>query len=163
MFEPQGWRAECNSIRIRRGDFVVYKSEVVFACEAESIVSQFLTRIDLRELPVQLPFEFVVEDDAADLAANSLNFLGYLVVKAIEVGIMTGFLSFDEPVIDHLSIWNQILSRKKVLSRFRKDKDLLRVRLVPFDALVLYESLETKILDVDLHQREVICLSLPAE
>src|SRR5256885_13976413 len=48
---------------------------------------------------------------------------------------MTGFLSFDEPVIDRLSIWNQILSRKKVVSRFRNDKDLLRVRLVPFDAL----------------------------
>src|SRR5207302_11342684 len=103
MFEPQGWRAECNSIRIRRGNLVVYNSEVVFACEPDSIVGQFLTRIDLRELPVQLPFEFVVEDDAADLAANSLNFLRYIEVWTIEVGIMTAFRSFDERVMDRLS------------------------------------------------------------
>ncbi len=75
-----------------------------------SLVGQFLIRIDLRELPVQLPFEFVVEDNPTHLAADTVNFLSHLVVEAIEVGIMAGFPSFDESVINRLSIRNQMLS-----------------------------------------------------
>ena len=55
-------------------------------------------------------FKLVVEDNPAHLASHAVNFLGHLVVEAIEVGIMAGFLSFDESVINRLSIWNQILS-----------------------------------------------------
>src|SRR5258708_30238130 len=94
---------------VRHRNFAIYDVEVVFACEPDSLVGQFLIGIDLRELPVQLPFEFVVKDDTSDLAANAVNFFGDFVVEPVKVGIMTGFLSFDESVIDRLSIWNQIL------------------------------------------------------
>src|SRR6266852_4593670 len=59
------------------------------------------------QLPVQLLFEFIVEDNPTNLAANAVNFLSPFVIQAVEVGIVTCFLSFDEPVIDRLSSWNQ--------------------------------------------------------
>src|SRR5712691_8061495 len=96
--------------KVGDGNLVVHNFEVVLACEPDSLVGQFLIRIDLRELPVQLPFEFVVEDNTADLPPGAVNFFGHFVIEAIEVSIMTGFFSFDEAVINRLSIWSQILS-----------------------------------------------------
>src|SRR5207253_10864006 len=107
----------CQSLRpiIPRSDFKVQAMQVsalvlVLACEVDSLVGQFPIWIDPRELPVQLMFKLVVEDNPTHLASHAVNFLGHLVVEAIEVGIMAGFLSFDESVINRLSIWNQILS-----------------------------------------------------
>jgi hypothetical protein len=87
--------------------------------------------------------------DAADLAADSVNLFGDLMVEAIEVGIMAGF--HDEAVMDRLSVWDQILPRKKFVSLFREGKDLLRVRFVPLDTSLLDESLSAKVLNVTLH------------
>jgi hypothetical protein len=81
------------------------------------------------------------------------------VVKPVEVGIMAGFLSFDEAVVDRLSIWNQILLRKKFVSLFREGKDLLRIRLVPLDASLLNESLSAKVLNIALHPRAVTSIT----
>src|SRR5713226_7552352 len=52
--------------KVRHRNLVVYNFEVVFACEADSLVGGVLVGIDPRELPVQLPFKFVVEDNTAD-------------------------------------------------------------------------------------------------
>ena len=95
--------------------------------------------------------------DAADLAADSVNLFGDLMVEAIEVGIMAGF--HDEAVMDRLSVWDQILPRKKFVSLFREGKDLLRVRFVPLDTSLLDESLSAKVLNVTLHPRAVTSIA----
>src|SRR5207253_9249475 len=105
--------------KVGNRNLVVHNFEVVLACEVDSLVGQFPIWIDPRELPVQLMFKLVVEDNPTHLASHAVNFLGHLVVEAIEVGIMAGLLSFDEAVINRLSIWNHILSLKKGVSLFR--------------------------------------------
>src|SRR5260370_2112062 len=54
-------------------NLVVYNFEVVFVCDPDSLVGQVLVGINPRQLPVQLLFEFVVKDDAADLTAHIIN------------------------------------------------------------------------------------------
>src|SRR5712692_1899568 len=108
-------------------------------------------------------FEFVVEDNPADLPPRAVNFFAHFVIEAIEVSIMTGFFSFDEAVINRLSIWNQILSGKKLVPFFRKGKDLLRVRLMPLDTPLLDEPLTAKTLDVALHPCTVPAISEPSQ
>jgi hypothetical protein len=78
--------------KVRYNNLAVYNFEVIFACEPDSLVDWVLVGMDSRQVPVQLPFEFIVEDDTADLAADSVNLLGHLVVEPIKVGIMTGLL-----------------------------------------------------------------------
>lgn len=75
-------------------NLAVYNLEVVFTDEPDSLVDWVLVGVDSRQLAVQLTFEFIVEDDAANLAADSVNLLGDFVVEPVEVGIMAGFLSF---------------------------------------------------------------------
>ena len=132
-------------------NLVVYNFEVVFVCDSDSLVGQFLIRIDPRQLLVEPLFQFVVEDDAADLAAHFINLSGNLVIKTVEIGVVAGLLGFDEAAIDRLSMGNEIVPRKKLLPLLRQSKDLLRVGLVPFDAALLDESLVTKMLNVVLH------------
>jgi hypothetical protein len=72
---------------------------------------------------------------------------------------MAGFLRFDEAVMDRLSVWDQILPRKKFVSLFREGKDLLRVRFVPLDTSPLDESLSAKVLNVTLHPRAVTSIA----
>jgi len=149
--------------KVRDRNLVVYNFEVVFVCDSDSFIGQFLIRIDLRQLPVELLFEFVVKDDPADLAAHIINLPGNFVIKAVEIGVVTGFLGFDEAVIDRLSIGNEIVTRKKLVSLFRQSKDRLRVGLVPFDAALLDESLVTEMLNVVLHSRLVTSITQPGE
>src|SRR3989442_13907288 len=91
--------------KVRHRNFVFYDVEVVLACEPDSFVGQFLIRVDLRELPVQLPFEFVVEDNPTNIAADAVNFFGDFVVEPVKVSIMAGLLCLDEPVIKRLLVW----------------------------------------------------------
>ena len=145
---------------VRYNNLVVHKLEVVFAGELDSLVDWVLVRTDsTRLLLVELPFEFVVEDDSADLAADTVNLLGYFVVEPLEVGIMASFLSFDEAVVDRLSIWNQVLLRKKFVSFSREREHWLRVRLVPLDASLLDKSLSAKILNIALRPRAVTSIT----
>jgi len=132
-------------------NLVVHNFEVVFVCDSDSLVGQFLIPIDLRELPVELLFQFVVKDDAADLATHFINLPGNFVIKTVKIGVVAGLLGFDEAVIDRLSIGNKLLTREKLVPLLRQSKDLLRVGLVPFDAALLDESLVTKMLNVVLH------------
>ncbi len=134
---------------------VVYNFEVVLVCDPDSLVGQVLVGIDPRQLPVQLLLELVVEDNATNLAARAVNFFSYLVIEAVEVSVMTGFLGLDEAVIDRLSIGNQIFALKKLVSLLGQRKDVLRVGLVPLDAALLDESLVTKMLNVVLQPRAV--------
>ncbi len=141
--------------KVGNRNLVVHNFKVVFVCDSDSLVGQFLIRIDLSQLLVEFLFEFVVKDDAADLAAHIINLPGHFVIKAVEIGVVAGFLGFDEAVIDRLSIGNEIVTRKELVSLLRQGKDLLRVGLVPFDAALLDESLVTEMLNVVLHTRAV--------
>ena len=136
-------------------NLVVYNFEVVFVCDSDSFIGQFLIRIDLRQLPVELLFQFIVKDNAADLASHFKNFPGNFVIEAVEIGIVTGFLGLDEAVIGRLPFGNEIATRKKLMSLFGQGKDLLGVGLVPFDVALLDKSLVAKMLNVVLHPRAV--------
>jgi hypothetical protein len=46
--------------KVGHRDLVVHNFEVEFVCDSDSLVCQFPIRIDPRELPVELLFEFVV-------------------------------------------------------------------------------------------------------
>ena len=47
--------------------------------------------------------EFKVEDNAVDLAAVSNNVLGFLLVEAVESGIVLRLAKFDEAVVELLA------------------------------------------------------------
>src|SRR5271157_3003724 len=137
--------------KVGHRDLVVHNFEVEFVCDSDSLVRQFLIRIDPRELPVEFLFQFEVKDDAANLAAHLIDLSGNFVIKAVEIGVMAGLFGLDETVIDRLSIGNKIVMRKKLVPLFRQSKDLLRVGLVPFNAALLDESLVTEMLNIVLH------------
>src|SRR5207302_3767318 len=65
-------------------NLVVHNFEIVFVGDPDSLVGQLLVGIDPRQLPVELLFELVVEDDTADLAAHISNLSGDLVIEPVE-------------------------------------------------------------------------------
>jgi len=85
--------------QVRDRNLVVHNLEVILAGEPDSFVGEVFIGRYPRELFVQLLFEFVVEDHATHLTANTVNFLGYLVVEPVEVRVMAGFLGLDKAVI----------------------------------------------------------------
>src|SRR5713101_8176558 len=94
-------------------NLVIDNFEVVFVCDPDSLVGQVLVGIDPRQLPVELLFEFGVKDDAADVVAHIINLSGNFVIKAVEIGVVAGFLGLDQTVIDRLPIGNELCSLKK--------------------------------------------------
>ena len=47
------------------------------------------------------------------VAAHIINLSGNFVIKAVEIGVVAGFLGVDEAVIDRLSTGNKIATRKE--------------------------------------------------
>jgi len=81
--------------------------------------------IDLREFLVQLPLDLVVEDDSANPAARGFNFIGHLVIEAVEVSIVTDFFRLRQAVIYRLALGNPILASEKLVGVACDDKDVL--------------------------------------
>jgi hypothetical protein len=61
---------------------------------------------------------------------------------------MAGFLGLDKAVINRLSMGNQFLACKEPMALSRQGKNLLRVTLVPFDAVLFDEPLAAKVPNV---------------
>src|SRR5579859_6920078 len=139
------------------GNLVVYNCEVIFVCDSDSLVRQFPIRVDLRQLPVQVLFKLIVEDNATNFAAREPNFIGDFVVQTVEVGIMADFFGFNETVIDRLPVRNPILAGEKLVSFFGEGKNTLRTKLLPFDTVLFEETMAAKILNIILHPRVVAC------
>jgi hypothetical protein len=88
--------------QVRNRNFVVHNVEVVFIRDPNPFVAQFLIGSDARQLPVELLIEVVVEDDPTDLAVRMVNLPSSLVIKTVEIGVVAGFLRFDQPKISRL-------------------------------------------------------------
>ncbi len=87
-------------------NFAVHNFEVIFICDPDPLIGQFLIGIDPRQLAVQLLLKLVVENDSANLAARILNLSGNLMIKAVKIRVVAGFLSFDQAVINRLPMGN---------------------------------------------------------
>jgi hypothetical protein len=149
--------------QVRDRNLVLHDLEIVLAGESDSFVGEVLIGRDPRELFVQLVFEFVVEDHATHLTADTVNFLGYLVVELVEVHVMAGFLGLDKAVINRLPMRNQILASQEPMALSRQGKNLLRVRLMPFDAMLFDEPLAAKIPNVAFHAPTVTAIGEPSQ
>src|SRR5712691_9803896 len=106
--------------KVRDRNLVIDNFEVVFVCDPDSLVGQVLVGIDPRQLSVQLLFEFVVKDHAANLAARIVNLPGNLVIKAVQMGVVAGFLGLDETVVESLPIGDELSSLKKPVGVLRQ-------------------------------------------
>lgn len=111
--------------QIGNRNLVLHKVQIIFIGNADALVCGVLTRVDLREFFVQLLFEFVVENDAAKLAAGGFDFLGHLVVQAIDFGVVTDFFGFNEAVIDRLAVGNPVLASEELVGVACERKDIL--------------------------------------
>jgi hypothetical protein len=140
-------------------NLAVHNFEVVFVCDPDALVGEVFVGIDPSELTVQLLLEFVVEDNATNLTARAVNFIGYLVVEPVEVCIVTGFLGLDEAVVNRLSFGNELRLGKKSMAGLRECQDPGRVGRVAFDAALFDEPLVAKILNIVLRPRAVASIT----
>src|SRR5205823_9526777 len=99
--------------KVRDRNLVVYNFEIVFVGDPDSLVGQLLVGIDPGQLPEELLFELVVKDDTANLAAHISNLSGDLVIEAVEIGVVAGFLGLDQAVIDCLPMGDELCPLKK--------------------------------------------------
>ncbi len=76
---------------IRQWDLPVHNDESMPLCEAFHFLRIFSSVTKLRAVPIQIAFQFVVENDAKGLAASLLNALGFRVKEPVEFRIMLGF------------------------------------------------------------------------
>src|SRR5262249_5745817 len=149
--------------QVRDRNLLVHDLEIALAREPDSFVGEVLIGWDPRELFVQLLFEFVVEDHATHLTANALNFLGHLVVEPVEVGVMAGFLCPGKTLVNCLPMRNQILPCEEPMALSRQGKNLLRVRLMPFDAVLFDEPMAAKMPNVAFHALTVTAIGEPSQ
>jgi hypothetical protein len=85
------------------------------------------------------------------------------VVEPVEVGVMAGFLRLDKAVIDRLPMRNQILAGKEPMALSRQGKNLLRVRLMPFDTVLFDEPMAAKMPNVAFHALTVTAIGEPSQ
>src|SRR5438874_4173966 len=115
-------------------NLVVYNFEIVFGCDPDSLVGQLLIGIHPGQLPVELLFELVVKDDTANLTARISNLSGDLVIEAVEIGVMAGFLGLDQAVIDRLPMGDELSPLKKPVGVLSERQNFGRVGRVTLNA-----------------------------
>ena len=98
-------------------------------------------RSEFGQVAIEIPLEFIVQNDAQRSAASAFDPVGFLVVKAIQIGVVFGLSRLHQTAVDGLVFGEAVRVLQKPLPLLGQGEDAQRLSLRGFKGLFCKQRL----------------------